>query len=132
MQEQVTGLEPVAYSYDTQGRLNTITQGTGTNARTSTLSYDTKNQLTSVQDPLLRSVGFAYDPAGRIITQTLPDTRTIGYSYDGNGNVTWSRRFSAGTASQSHMWRFRRTASGFSPAVSIRWPRFGILPVARN
>ncbi|PYN96669.1 MAG: hypothetical protein DMD91_20675, partial [Candidatus Rokuibacteriota bacterium] len=88
VQEQVTGLEPVAYSYDTQGRLNTITQGTGTNARTSTLSYDTKNQLTSVQDPLLRSVGFAYDPAGRIITQTLPDTRTIGYSYDGNGNVT--------------------------------------------
>ena len=88
VQEQVTGLEPVSYSYDALGRLSTITQGTGTNARVSTLSYDTKNQLTSVQDPLLRNVGFAYDLASRITTQTLPDTRTIGYTYDANGNVT--------------------------------------------
>jgi len=88
IQEQVTGLEPVAYTYDSQGRLATITQGTGASARTSTLSYDTKNQLTSVQDPLLRTVGFAYDLAGRITTQMLPDTRTIGYAYDANGNVT--------------------------------------------
>ncbi len=88
IQEQVTGLEAVSYTYDAQGRLSTITQGTGTTARTSALSYDTKNQLTSVQDPLLRTVGFAYDLAGRITTQTLPDLRTIGYAYDGNGNVT--------------------------------------------
>src|SRR5439155_24394812 len=88
IQEQVTGLEPVAYTYDTLGRLSTITQGTGATARTSMLSYDTKNQLTNVQDPLLRSVGFAYDLAGRITTQTLPDLRTINYAYDGNGNMT--------------------------------------------
>jgi RHS repeat-associated protein len=88
IKEQVTGLEPVAYTYDAQGRLSAITQGTGASARTSTLSYDTKNQLTGVQDPLLRTVGFAYDLAGRITTQTLPDLRTIGYTYDGNGNVT--------------------------------------------
>src|SRR5207302_4610231 len=84
IQEQVAGLEPVSYTYDAQGRLSTITQGTGTTARTSTLGYDTKNQLTSVQDPLLRTVGFAYDLAGRITTKTFPDTRTIGYTYDGN------------------------------------------------
>jgi RHS repeat-associated protein len=88
IQEQVTGLEPVAYTYDTSGRLSTITQGSGVNVRTSTLNYNTKNELTSIQDPLLRTVGFAYDLAGRITTQTLPDTRTIGYSYDANGNVT--------------------------------------------
>jgi YD repeat-containing protein len=88
VQEQVTGLEPVAYAYDTLGRLSTITQGTGANARTSTLTYDSKNELINIQDPLLRNVGFAYDLAGRITTQTLPDTRTIGYAYDGNGNVT--------------------------------------------
>src|SRR5947208_5031811 len=52
------------------------------------LSYNSKNELTSIADPLLRSVGFAYDLAGRITTQTLPDLRTIGYAYDGNGNVT--------------------------------------------
>jgi RHS repeat-associated protein len=88
MQEQVTGLEPVAYTYDTSGRLATITQGTGTAARTSALNYNSKNELTSIVDPLTRTVGFAYDLAGRITTQTLPDTRTIGYTYDGNGNVT--------------------------------------------
>lgn len=88
VQEQVTGLEPVAYSYDALGRLSTITQGTGGSARTSTLTYNSKNELTNIQDPLLRNVGVIYDLAGRIMTQVLPDTRTIGYQYDGNGNVT--------------------------------------------
>jgi RHS repeat-associated protein len=86
--EQVAGLEAIGYGYDALGRLSTITQGTGAAARTSTLGYNSKNELTSVQDPLLRTVGFAYDLAGRITTQTLPDTRTIGYAYDANGNVT--------------------------------------------
>jgi RHS repeat-associated protein len=88
IQEQVTGLEAVSYTYDALGRLSTITQGTGVNARTSTLTYNSKNELTNIQDPLLRTVGFAYDLAGRIQTQTLPDTRVIGYAYDANGNVT--------------------------------------------
>ena len=56
--------------------------------RTSTPTYNSKNELTSIQDPLLRTVGLAYDLAGRITTQTLPDTRTIGYAYDANGNIT--------------------------------------------
>ena len=88
VQEQVTGLEAVAYTYDSLGRLSTITQGSGASARTSTLTYNSKNELTSIQDPLLRNVGFAYDLAGRITTQTLPDTRVIGYAYDPNSNVT--------------------------------------------
>src|SRR5206468_5335314 len=87
-QEQVTGLEAVSYTYDSLGRLSTITQGSGVDARTSTLTYNTKNELISITDPLNRTVGFAYDLAGRITTQTLPDLRTIAYAYDGNGNVT--------------------------------------------
>jgi RHS repeat-associated protein len=88
VQEQVTGLEPVAYTYEALGRLSTITQGTGAAARTSTLTYNSKHELTALQDPLARTVGFSYDLAGRITTQTLPDTRQIGYAYDPNGNVT--------------------------------------------
>ncbi|MGH7166490.1 MAG: RHS repeat-associated core domain-containing protein, partial [Nitrospiraceae bacterium] len=88
IQEQVTGLEAVSYTYDALGRLSTITQGSGADARTSTSAYNSKNELVSITDPLNRTVGFAYDLAGRITTQTLPDTRTIGYSYDANGNVT--------------------------------------------
>ena len=76
------------YTYDSLGRLSTMAQGTGVNVRTSTLNYNTKNELTSLVDPLTRAVGFAYDLAGRITTQTLPDLRTIGYAYDANGNVT--------------------------------------------
>jgi RHS repeat-associated protein len=87
IQEQVTGVEPVVYAYDALGRVSTITQGTGANARTSTFTYNSKNELTNIQDPLLRNVGFAYDLAGRITTQTLPDSRQILYSYDANGNV---------------------------------------------
>ncbi|MEK7786628.1 MAG: hypothetical protein AAB658_14555, partial [Chloroflexota bacterium] len=86
--EQVAGLEAIGYGYDSLGRLSTITQGSGAAARTSTLSYNSKNELTSLVDPLTRAVGFAYDLAGRITTQTLPDLRTIGYAYDANGNVT--------------------------------------------
>ncbi|MGH7165275.1 MAG: Ig-like domain-containing protein, partial [Nitrospiraceae bacterium] len=88
IQEQMTGLEPVSYTYDALGRLSTITQGSGTEARMSTLAYNSKNELINITDPLSRTVGFAYDLAGRITTQTLPDTRTIGYNYDANGNVT--------------------------------------------
>jgi len=88
IQEQVTGLDAVSYTYDTLGRLATITQGTGPTARTSTLNYDALNRLTSIVDPLTRTVGFGYDQADRITTQTLPDLRQIAYSYDANGNVT--------------------------------------------
>ena len=88
VQEQVAGLEPVTYEYDSLGRLSSITQGTGGGARASILAYNTKNELIGLTDSLNRTVGFGYNPAGRIITQTLPDLRTIGYGYDGNGNVT--------------------------------------------
>lgn len=48
--EQVAGLDAIGYGYDSLGRLATLTQGTGANARTSTLSYNTKNELTNIQD----------------------------------------------------------------------------------
>jgi RHS repeat-associated protein len=86
--EQVTGLDPLAYSYDAQGRLTTISQGTGPSTRTTTLAYNAEGYLDSITDPLSRSVSFAYDSAGRVLQQTLPDGRVINYTYDGNGNVT--------------------------------------------
>jgi RHS repeat-associated protein len=88
VQEQVTGLEPVNYTYDALGRLQTITQGSGAVTRTSTLTYNRNNELTAITDPLGRTVGFAYDLASRITSQTLSDLREIRYTYDANGNVT--------------------------------------------
>ena len=48
------------YGYDAQGRLHTITQGTGQTARTHTLNYDAENRLASLVDPLTH----AYRPDG--------------------------------------------------------------------
>ncbi len=69
------------------GRLNTVTQGTGGTARTSTFIYNPQGFLQSITDPLSRTVSFTYDAAGRVLTQTLPDLRVIQTTYDANGNV---------------------------------------------
>jgi len=85
--EQVTGLEPVAFTYDPRGRLQTLTQGTGGTVRTSTFTYNPQGFLASLTDPLSRTVSFGYDAAGRVTSQTLPDLRVIQTTYDANGNV---------------------------------------------
>jgi RHS repeat-associated protein len=84
---QVDALEPVVFSYDTRGRLSTVTQGTGGTARTSSFTYNPQGFLASVTDPLTRTVSFTYDLVGRVLTQTLPDGRVIQTTYDANGNV---------------------------------------------
>ncbi len=83
-QEQTVGLEAAGYQYDAKGRLTGITQGT----RTTTIVYDSLNQISSITDAANRTVSFTYDLAGRVTQQTLPDSRVIAYSYDANGNVT--------------------------------------------
>jgi len=84
LEARVDGLEPMRYTYDSLGRLASVAHG----IRTSVLTYDAQGYLTSLTDPLGRSVGFAYDPAGRLLQQTLPDGRELRYTYDANGNLT--------------------------------------------
>jgi RHS repeat-associated protein len=81
---QVPGLQASQYSYDTRGRLQSITSG----ERTVTFSYDDHGFLDTTTDALNRVVDFDYDLAGRVVKQTLPDSRVIGFSYDANGNLT--------------------------------------------
>ncbi|WP_295433562.1 PKD domain-containing protein [uncultured Thiodictyon sp.] len=87
-QTQTAGLAPVAYTYDTRGRLWTVTQGTGAEARAVTFAYDTDGTLAGITDALGRSAGFAYDPAGRVTRQTFPDGRQVQFGYDAKGNLT--------------------------------------------
>jgi RHS repeat-associated protein len=84
---QFADLEPLQYEYDERGRLKSLTQGSGTEARTTLLAYDPQGYLQSVTDPLHRSVSFEYDPAGRVSKQSFPDRRSVLYSYDANGNL---------------------------------------------
>lgn len=88
VREEIAGLLPVDYTYDTRGRLTTINQGTGTDARITTFAYNSDGYLATIADPLNRVVGFGYDAAGRVIQQTLPDNRVITYGYDASGNQT--------------------------------------------
>jgi RHS repeat-associated protein len=84
VQSQIAGLTAVTYSYDNNGRLSSITQGT----RTVTFTYDSEWNLVSSTDPLSRTRYFDHDAAGRLTGEILPDGRQIGYTYDPSGNMT--------------------------------------------
>ena len=69
MQLQTGGLLPVNATYDNRGRLASLTQGTGPDTRTTTLSYNTDGYLNAITDPLGRSTTFTYDAAGRLLSR---------------------------------------------------------------
>jgi RHS repeat-associated protein len=81
---QVGGLLPTQFTYDSRGRLATLTQGT----RTSAFTYDQNGRVGGVTNPLNFSDTFTNDTAGNVLTHTLADGRTVTYTYDANGNMT--------------------------------------------
>ncbi|MFL6198246.1 MAG: hypothetical protein ACJ76J_03635, partial [Thermoanaerobaculia bacterium] len=83
----LTGLQPVAFTYDARGRLSALAQGSGEEQRLFQLSYGDDGRLATVTDPLSRTVAFQYDEAGRVSTQTLPDSQAIALAHDPLGNV---------------------------------------------
>ena len=88
---QISGFNSASYSYDSRGRLQVITEGSGAQARVTTLSfYQTGSMagfLESIEDGEQQTTTFEYDALGRVAKQILPDTREIGYGYDANGNL---------------------------------------------
>ncbi len=87
-QTQTAGLAPVAYTYDSRGRLATLTQGSGAEARAVTFTYGTDGYLAGITDALDRTAAFQYDLAGRVTRQTFPDARVVQFGYDAKGNLT--------------------------------------------
>jgi RHS repeat-associated protein len=85
---QVTGLFAANLIYDTRGRLASVTQGTGNDARVTAFGYDGNGYLQAITDPLSRTLMLQNDAAGHIHQATLPDARQIVYGYDANGNIT--------------------------------------------
>ncbi|TMB13265.1 MAG: hypothetical protein E6J65_25395, partial [Deltaproteobacteria bacterium] len=85
---EVSGLLPMRFTFDGRGRLNTFTQGTGTDARVGSVRYNAKGEIAVVTDSPKRTVRFEYDPAGRISKRILPDGREITLKYDADGNMT--------------------------------------------
>jgi YD repeat-containing protein len=85
---EVPELAPVSLAYDSSGRLETLTEGDGADARTTTLAYDSDGYLAAITDPLGRSKTFGYDAAGRLTREVMTDGNEVLYSYDANGNLT--------------------------------------------
>ncbi|MGQ9779049.1 MAG: hypothetical protein ACUVRM_04100 [Bacillota bacterium] len=85
---EVPGLAPVTFEYDERGRLVSITEGMGLEARVTRFAYNSQGYIESTTDPMERTTGFEYDLAGRVTAQIRPDGRRIPFTYDTNGNVT--------------------------------------------
>ena len=85
---QAPGIDPVIYTYDSRGLLNSIVEGSGASSRTTTVAASAAYELTGVTDALGRTLGLAYDSAGRLVTATLPGARTVTLAYDASGNAT--------------------------------------------
>jgi YD repeat-containing protein len=86
-QAQVSGLLPTTLSY-TNGRVASISQGTGADQRTILFGYDNHTGfLTTITDPLNHVLTLQSDAAARINKVTLTDGRTIIYGPDAYGNL---------------------------------------------
>lgn len=85
---QTPGLDRVDVRYDARGRVQGVTQGSGSEVRNFTIAYDRSGNVGSTTDPLGRVTTFDYDAVGRVTAQEAPDGAVLSLSYDANGNVT--------------------------------------------
>ena len=84
---QTGTLAPNETTYDTQGRISSVTQA-GALVRTINFNYDVDGFLNEIIEPLGRTTRFKHDLLGRVTQKTLPDGQFISYVYDDNGNLT--------------------------------------------
>jgi RHS repeat-associated protein len=83
------GKDQTTWNFDSCGRLSTIKDRHG---NTSTLTYNTVGQLSSVSDPAGRgSLTFNYDSTTKRLTSVTdwqaPTARTVSYAYDTSGRL---------------------------------------------
>ena len=88
VKREMGGIEPIALTYDANGKMTKISQGPEGSTRDLTLAYNPGGYLSSLTDPLSRTMGLEYDQAGRLTRQVLPGGQTVSYVYDAYGNLT--------------------------------------------
>ena len=84
---QVSGLNGASMTYDANGRLATLTRGSGPSARSITFTYNSAGFVSSITDAIGRTAQFNDDAAGRVTNKVFPDSRTIDLTYDAAGNL---------------------------------------------
>ena len=82
--QSISGRYDTRYSYDSKGRLVSISAGT----RESSATYNAQGNLETITDGENLTTQYTYDTAGRITRIDRPDNSCIGFTYDGNGNLT--------------------------------------------
>jgi RHS repeat-associated protein len=80
----VPNIASLSISYDSHGRLSSMTQG----SRTWNNAYDSQGYLASATDPLSHTVSYTNDAAGRPTQTVLADSRVLRTTNDGDGNPT--------------------------------------------
>jgi RHS repeat-associated protein len=83
IEETSPEISPILYQYDTRGRLSQMSHG----SRQMSYTYDARDRLATVTDPLSRTSQYFYDAADRLTHYRLTDGREIQYSYDSIGNL---------------------------------------------
>jgi RHS repeat-associated protein len=76
------GTPTVTYSYDVQGRLETMVDGTGT----TTYGFDTADRMVSAVKGA-DTFGYTYDNAGNVLTRTVPGGANTTAAYDDAGQL---------------------------------------------
>lgn len=112
-EERVPGLATTTYAYDTQGRLNRVTQA----GRAVRYFYDARGRTDSVTDPLGRTTRYVYDSLGQVTRTVLPSAREVSFGYDSSGNLR-SLTPPGRTAHQFGFTSADLTASYTPPAVT--------------
>jgi YD repeat-containing protein len=80
-------MAPRRRTYDSRGRLTTISQGSGTDLRRIEVTHDADGLPRTVTDPLLNTIVYDRDGDGRITTATRAGGREVGLGYDRHGNL---------------------------------------------
>jgi RHS repeat-associated protein len=75
---ELTRRDQVVYSFDQQGRLQTLRDRNGLGL---SFAYDAQGRLSQVTDTGGRHADFAYDGSGHLVSVTLPDGRQVSYTY---------------------------------------------------
>jgi RHS repeat-associated protein len=82
------GFAPVVYEYDSDGRIASITRGTGPGTRVTRFHYDANGNLARRSDPLERAHHIESDIIGRTRALIGPDDTRIELDYDAHDNLT--------------------------------------------
>ena len=85
---QVGGIPGTSYVYDSHGRIASVVQAAGADARSLTMGYGSDGLVQTITDALTRQIIYQRDLVGRVSAVTLPGARTTGFGYDANGNMT--------------------------------------------